>query len=77
MSLVKRLQREMTCVDLPWQVKGDPELRYLINEIVGGEESDIDVDGKSHISHFELYLKAMNEANAGTEDIDKFVKDIQ
>lgn len=65
MSLVKYLQRELTCVSLPWMPKGSAQTRFLINEIVLGEESDVDQNGV-RTSHFELYLKAMNEAGADT-----------
>jgi len=60
MSLVKKLQQEFTSVELPWNPKGPAEVRYLINEIVLGEESDVDQHGV-YISHFELYLRAMEE----------------
>jgi hypothetical protein len=60
MSLVKKLQVELTSVDSLWFPKGSGETRYLINEIVLGEESDIDPTG-GYISHFDLYLRAMDE----------------
>lgn len=60
MSLVKKLQAELTCVSQPWVPKGSAEVRFLINEIVLGEESDVDQHGVI-ISHFELYLRAMKE----------------
>ena len=63
MSLLKRLQRDLTCLDLPWVPVGEAEVRFLINEIVCGEESDVDPAG-TRISHFELYLRAMHEAGA-------------
>jgi hypothetical protein len=63
MSLVKKLQQELTCVSTPWKPVGSPEARFLINEIVLGEESDVDQLGNI-TSHFELYLKAMSEVGA-------------
>jgi len=63
MSLLKRLQRDLTCVTLPWMPVGNPEVRFLINEIVCGEESDLGPEGRRS-SHFELYHRAMREAGA-------------
>ena len=76
MSLLKRLQRDLTCVKLPWMPVGDPEVRFLINEIVCGEESDLGPDGE-RFSHFELYHRAMREAGADTSAIDAFLNSIQ
>jgi hypothetical protein len=67
MSLVKKLQQKLTCVDMPWKPVGTPETRFLINEIVLGEESDVDQHGQI-TSHFELYLKAMSEVGAQPMD---------
>ena len=68
MSLLKVLQRSLTCVELPWMPVGDPNTRYLINEIVAGEESDVDEAG-NRTSHFELYLQAMEQAGCSTQQI--------
>ena len=68
MSLLKALQINLTCVSLPWIPVGNANTRYLINEIVTGEESDVDEKGL-RTSHFELYLKAMHQAGANTEAI--------
>jgi hypothetical protein len=61
MSLLKSLQQKLTCTTLPWMPVGNANTRYLINEIVTGEESDVDEHG-NRTSHFELYLKAMEQA---------------
>jgi hypothetical protein len=71
-SLLKALQRGLTCVDVPWFPTADPTARRLINEIVLEEESDEDSDG-GYISHYELYLRAMAAAGADTGPIEGFV----
>jgi hypothetical protein len=48
-------------------------VRALINQIVLGEESDRNPDGRSS-SHFELYLEAMHEAGAATAAMDEFIR---
>lgn len=68
MSLLKGLQRDLTCVTLPWVPKGSPSTRRLINEIVLEEETDVDQEGNP-VSHFELYLRAMQECGADTAQI--------
>lgn len=73
MSLLKSLQRNLTCVDTPWLPTGNANTRFLINEIVVGEESDVDQHG-TRMSHFELYLKAMTESGASTEGIQHFIQ---
>ena len=76
MSLLKSLQRRLTCVAVPWIPKGNADTRYLINEIVTGEESDID-QHNNRISHFELYLKAMAQAGSNTGSIDALIKELE
>ncbi len=64
MSLLKTLQRALTCVDVPWVPTRFPASRRFINEIVLGEESD-EFEGRPG-SHFEIYLEAMERAGANT-----------
>jgi len=76
MSLLKSLQRQLTCTNLPWVPVGSAATRYLINEIVTGEESDIDPDGK-RVSHFELYLDAMKQVGADTSVMENALLSLQ
>lgn len=72
MSLLKALQINLTCTSLPWFPVGSGNIRYLINEIVAGEESDVDSTG-ARKSHFEMYLDAMDQLGADTSEIYNFV----
>ena len=72
MSLVKRLQREFTTINLPWQPSPYPEkLVRTVNEIVLSEESDLDPHGQP-MSHFNMYITAMDEVGANTQPIYHF-----
>jgi hypothetical protein len=71
MSLLKSLQRNLTCVEVPWVPTGPTGSRHLINDIVLVEESD-ELRG-GFISHFELYLDGMKEAGADTSVIDALI----
>jgi len=71
MSLLKSLQRNLTCVTVPWVPTGPTDSRRLINDIVLAEESD-ELRG-GHISHFEWYVAGMAEAGADHSVIDRFI----
>jgi hypothetical protein len=60
MSLLKALQSKLTCTTTPWFATANPETRYLINEIVVAEESDLTIDGRRQ-SHYEMYIEAMKD----------------
>lgn len=79
MSLTKTLQSHFTCLKFPWTPPKDPKLSYFINSIILDEESDnLDCeDLKSVTSHYELYLKAMQEINADSSAINSLLSKIQ
>jgi hypothetical protein len=76
MSLLKSLQIGLTSVSLPWIPVGSANTRFLINEIVTGEESDVDEQG-NRTSHFELYLSAMHQMGADTNKMDQLLNLLQ
>jgi hypothetical protein len=72
MSLVKALQRELTCVSVPWLPPREPRLARFLNEIVLGEESDQLGRGVC-LSHCDLYLRAMGDVGADAAVFRRFL----
>lgn len=74
MSLLTRLQRDLTCVSVPWvPTNVPPEVRRFVNEIKLGEESDTSPLG-GWTSHFELYTAAMEEVGADPSAVLKMIE---
>src|SRR5215510_1125035 len=71
MSLLKRLQQDLTCIKVPWFPADNTKAARLVNDIVIGEETDVGPDG-SYVSHLALYLRAMREIGASTRRFERF-----
>ena len=72
MSLLKSLQQRLTCVQVPWVPTQLAGSRRFVNEIVLGEESD-ECQGEP-VSHFEVYLQAMEACGADTASMRELVQ---
>lgn len=75
MSLIKSLQHYIcpsTTCWVPRQKIRSGSAR-LINQIILSEETDIDLDGVSSISHHDLYCQAMLEVGADANVIEEWV----
>jgi len=66
MSLLKFLQVNLTSTSLPWYPSKNSSTAKLINEIVAGEETDEDQNGKP-ISHFEMYIDSIQDFGLNTD----------
>jgi hypothetical protein len=60
MTLLKRIQNDLTCTSIPWTPSVNTKVTRFFNEIVLEEECD-EVTKGNFTSHFELYMAAMKE----------------
>lgn len=76
MSLLKYLQSRIAPASVPWTPVGSPAVRFFVNQIVVGEESDEglpDAAGNpTYSSHFELYCAAMREVGVDPSSAIRF-----
>jgi hypothetical protein len=68
MTLLKSLQRRLTCTEIPWLPPSDTVAARMVNQIVLSEESDEVTPGR-YVGHFHLYLAAMAEVDADSRPI--------
>src|ERR1700755_635416 len=71
MSLLKRLQRDLTCTKVQWFPVDNARAARLINDIVVAEKTDVEPDG-SYVSHLDLYLRAMADVGASNRQFETF-----
>ena len=80
MSLIKALQLHLAPINIPWTPIKYPHHAYFINQLVLEEESDKALTGAAdftHASHFEGYLKAMEDIGANTLPISQFINHVE
>ena len=77
MSILKSLQKMITPNNLPWIPNKNTKngLVNFVNEIILCEESDY-IEGIGFISHLEIYLLAMKNMGAKTDQLDKLTSRI-
>ncbi|MBH89933.1 MAG: heme oxygenase [Magnetovibrio sp.] len=77
MSLIKFLQNHFCPTTDCWvplnRSKKENRCARLVNEIILAEETDYDLNGKDIVSHFELYLDAMEEIGADVKQINNWI----
>src|ERR1700716_2334940 len=71
MSLLKRLQQDLTCTRVPWFPADNARAARLVNDIVIDDGTVFDLDG-TYASHLDLYLRAMGDIGASTRQFDRF-----
>lgn len=76
MSLLKSMQAHFCGTTVPWTPTSNALVARMIHEIVLEEETDEDGAG-GYASHFELYLRSMQQCNANTVPIKRFLEHIR
>jgi hypothetical protein len=74
--LLRALQHSLIEVNLLWTPPANPLGCHLINTLLAEEESDALPDGR-YLSHFQLYLEAMQQCGADTGPMVQFIQAIK
>lgn len=77
MTLVKSIQISIVPPNILWIPPKYPELGAYIYEVLLTEETDKSYDGGTSLSHFQTYLKAMNESKVDTTAVDLFINQLE
>lgn len=77
MTLVKSIQLKIIPPNILWTPPKFPDLGAYIYEVLLTEETDKGYNSDSHSSHFQTFLKAMNESGVNTNSIDKFINQLE
>ena len=73
--LLKALHRQLSSTQLLWTPPKNHLGCYLVNTLLTEEESD-NLQDNRYLSHFELYVQAMQECGADTRPIETFIAHI-
>jgi len=82
MSLVKALQFKFAPLSVPWVPPKSRLAARIINSIVLGEETDSfpelkQLTGHEHMSHAELYIRAMTDLGADTKPFARLIANVE
>jgi hypothetical protein len=75
MSSLKAMQKDLTCMNVPWVPKRSPQTRKYINELVLNAEGN-DLISETVLSEYESYLELMRESDADSSSIERLEKSI-
>jgi hypothetical protein len=77
MCLLKELHRRIVSTSAPWFPAKDPLSAHLISSILVDEEGDLAEDGKTYLSHYDLYLQSMKKVGANTAPMSQFLSELR
>ncbi|CAG9319831.1 unnamed protein product [Blepharisma stoltei] len=76
-STLKALRSKLSPSTVPWYPPEDENSVRYINEILLDEETDVAGQPQQYSSHYNLFIKAMREANGFSEPMETLVTDLR